>query len=184
MLYNKINLSVAKIASKSGSRPEISGVFFTAKHTVATDSFRLVEISVPADKKPEDVKDAMRGVKPFIASGEMVKDIKLKDNSEVVAIKHLHDNRIEFLVGENIVNVKRIDGEYPDYESIMPTGEPSASVKINAKYLSEVLDILGKLGGASNEVVMKIYGKELQMVVVEAGSDKQKGKGVIMCIAP
>lgn len=184
MLYNKINLSVAKIASKQSHRPEISGVFFTKDKTVATDSFRLVEISVPANVKAEDYPDnfAMRGVKPFIASGEMIKAIKL-DNDGVVAIKHLHDNRIEFLQGENIINVKRIDGEYPDYLSIIPSGEPVAELKINAKYLSEVLDILGKLGGATSEVTIKVFAKN-KPLVIEAGSDKQRGKGLVMCIVP
>ena len=180
-LFNKNNLAVVKIASKSGSRPEISGVYFTKNKTVATDSFRLVEVNVPEDKKAEDMQGVMRGVKPFIASGEMIKAIKL-DNNEVVGIKHLHDNRIEFLVGENIVNVKRIDGQFPDYEAIMPHSKPTATIKLNAKYLSEVLDILGKLGGSNNEVELKVY-EDKKQVVVEAGTLNQKGRGIIMGVS-
>ena len=51
MLYNKHNLEVAKIASKTTTREELTGVLFTKDKTVASDTFRLLEITTPADMK-------------------------------------------------------------------------------------------------------------------------------------
>ena len=47
-MYNKNNLAVAAIASKSSIKPELASVLFTKDATVATDSFKLVEISTPS----------------------------------------------------------------------------------------------------------------------------------------
>lgn len=179
MLYNKHNLAVAKIAAKDGHRDEIKGVFFTKDKTVATDSFRLLEIDIPKnDNPPEWAEKSMRGIKPFIVGAEMLKDKIKLGNEDLVAIKHVHDNRVEFLVGEDILPIMRIDGKYPDYESIFPRMGCLASIKINAKYLAETLEILGKLGGTTSEVTMKVFNNK--MVVIEAGTLNQKGRGVVM----
>jgi DNA polymerase III sliding clamp (beta) subunit (PCNA family) len=194
MLYNKNNLAVAKIASKENSgRPELTGVFFTKDKTCATDGFRLLEISVPQDKLAKDFTlgncPIMLGTKPFIASAEMLKDkIKLKDN-EVLAIKHLHDNRIEFVPTdtytppaiENVVPIRKIDATFPDYEKIFPKTSPIVEICVNAGYLAELLQVLGNLGGANKEVKIKFHGGD-NPIVLEAGTLNQKGRGIIMPI--
>jgi len=196
MLYNEHNLAVAKIASKSEVREELAGVYFTANKTVATDSVRLLEVTVPANVKPEDYPavegaTAMRGVQPFIVSAKMLRErVKLPKNigSRLpilahMAIKHLHDNRVEFLTTDletaNLVTVKRIMGKYPDYEKIFPTGEPVAEVEVNGEMLAEMLVILAKLGGANKAIKIKFYGNGAP-VTLEAGNDNQKGRGMVM----
>lgn len=57
MLYNKLNLLVARFAAKSRIREEVSGVLFRKDRTAATDSFRLLEVSVHADAE-KMVQDA------------------------------------------------------------------------------------------------------------------------------
>src|SRR3990167_1588711 len=107
MLYNSLNLECAKIADKSDRRPELSGVLFTASKTVATDTFRLLEVSVPAGIKPEefpvvDGATAMRGCSPFLVSAKSLRDIKIKPNKSLpilnhVAIKHIDEQQVQFL---------------------------------------------------------------------------------------
>ena len=195
MLFNKHNFAVAKFASKGTTRPELEGVFFKADKTVATDSFQLVEISTPK-VKVEDFpavqgKVIMRGFKPFIVSTKGLKDIKFPNNGAVqslpilsnAGIKHIDENSVEFITTDlevsNSVSVRRIQGEFPEYESIIPTGDPVVEVIVNAQYLADMLQVLGALDSGSH-VKIKIYGKD-KPLVIEAGKE-QKGRGLLMPI--
>jgi len=194
MLYNEHNLAVAKIASKSGILEEITGVYFTKDKTVATDRYRLLEITTPANMKPEDFPlvsgaSAMRGVSPFLARAKSLSEIKLPKKPSLpilsnFAIKHLDKESVQFLTTDletaQVHSVYRLAGKFPDYEQIFPTGEPVVELVINGEMLAELLEIISKLDHQS-AVKFKIYGKELP-VVVEAGNADQKGRGMIMPI--
>ena len=83
MLYNKHNLAVAKFAAKESGREEIKSVLFKKDKSVATDSYRLLEVSVDSSVKVEDYPHtkgmpAMRGCEPFLASVRQVGEIKIK----------------------------------------------------------------------------------------------------------
>jgi hypothetical protein len=193
MLYNSLNLEVAKIASKLDTKPEIAGVFFTKTKTVATDSFRLIEISVPK-VKAEDYPitpqgSAMRGCDPFIVEATGLGKIKLPKNKSLpivnnFAVKHIDKDKVEFLTTDlestQLIQLRRIEGQFPDYEQIFPKDAPVVEVAVNAAYLSGLLDILGKLGG-TNGVKMKFYGSD-KPIVLEASNGDQSGRGMIMQI--
>ena len=182
MIFNAINLSVAKIASKSNSsRPELKGILIKRDCTVATDSFRLLEVSTPKDKKPEDYKNAMRGMKPVIINAEYLKkNIKLKDDT--IAIKHIDNNKIEVLQtvdGQVLPKfLPRIEGQFPEYEGIFPKEKPKAEVKLNAQLLAELLEVMAKMN-TTGEVKIKIYG-EGQPLVIEGGSQNQPARAMLM----
>ena len=190
MLYNEHNLAVAKIASKSEIREELAGVYFTKDKTTATDSFRLLEVSTP-EFDPKDYPQvegasAMRGIQPFIVNAKMLREIKLPKKTSLpilknVAIKHLHDNRVEFLTtnleSAEIKNVRRINATFPNYEQIFPTGEPVAEIQVNGEYLAELVAIMAKLDPTS-AVNIKFYADN-KPVVFEAGT-AQKGRGLLM----
>lgn len=194
MLYNSLNLEVAKIASKSDMKPEIAGVLFKSDRTCATDGFRLLEVRTPADVKPEDFpmvdgKAAMRGVSPFIVPARSVREIKIPKNAtmpicENVAIKHLDDKWVEFLTTDletaKITTARRVESKFPDYEAIFPIGEPVARVVINGELLAELVKIMAKLDRTS-AVRLKFYGLN-KPVVLEAGNENQKGRGLLMPI--
>lgn len=195
MLYNEHNLSVAKIASKSEMRPEIAGVYFSKDKTVATDGVRLLEVRTPSDVKVEDFpmvdgKAAMRGVQPFIVPARSVREIKIPKKTNLpicqnVAIKHLDDKRVEFLTTDletaKITTARRVEGKFPDYEAIFPTGEPAAQVVVNGELLAELVEIMAKVGGATKSVRVKFYGPE-KPIVLEAGELNQKARGLLMPI--
>lgn len=191
MLYNKHNLAVAKIASKSDCRPEISGVFFTKNATVATDSFRLIEISCPSDLSVDDFPSKspiMRGFKPFIADSEMLNKIKLGNTAipimSTIGIKHIAEDRVEFLKpDENFsdsITVRKINGEFPKYEELMPKKKPVFEISVNSKYLAEVIKILGDLN-KTGEVVMKFYDED-SAILIESKGANQEGRGLVMPI--
>ena len=182
MIFNKHNMEVAKFASKGSSRPELQGIFITKDKTVATDSFRLLEVSTPKDKKPEDYKNAMRGMKPVIINAEYLKkNIKLKD--DCIAIKHIDDNKIEVLQtvdGQVLPKfLPRItSGEFPEYNMIFPKNEARAEVLLDARLLSDLLEVMGKMNN-TGQVRIKVYAKG-QPLVIEGGSQNQPARAMLM----
>src|SRR3990167_3970244 len=195
MLFNKNNLLVAKVASRgNGLKPVLESVFFTKDKTVATDSYKLIEMSVPADLKPEcfvannPKRKPLQGFRPFFLPARAVAGLKLPskgalDEHNAMAILHRDEMKVEVALGsDEIRSIKPIIGEqFPDYERVFPTGKPLAEVKISAEHLGAVLDIMGKLAVMS-EVRIKIYGAN-RPVVVEAGNDKQKARAMVMPMA-
>jgi len=192
MLYNKHNLAVAKIASKSGNREELASVFFSKDKTAATDSFRLLEVSVNKSVKAEEFPQvegvsAMRGCNPFLVSAKQVAELKPKGAkhlpiTEFVAVKHLDDKRVEFLTTDleslQVKQARRVDGKFPDYEQVFPQGEPQAEVVLNGEMLAELLKVMA---GLHEQVRVKFYGKN-KPLVFECGTSEQKARGLMMPI--
>ena len=198
MLYNENNLAVARIASKgNGLKPVLESVMFTKDKTIATDSYRLVEISTPKNAKVSefpkvDGVSAMQGCSPFLVNAKMLKEkVKIPKKTSLpilghVAVKHIHDNRIEFYTtdGSNadIQNVARINDTFPDYEKIFPTEKPLAEVEVNGELLAGLLEIMSKLDRAQR-VKIKVYGAGKPMVL-EAGDEAvQVARGMLMCLS-
>ena len=194
MLFNRNNLAVAKFAAKYGVRQEIAGVLFTKEKTCATDSFRLLEVSVDKNAKPKDFPEAMRGFKPFIANAEWVREkLKIPANKislpvfNNVAVKHIEDNKITFLLPTGNtemmtmpVLVPRVSGKFPDYEAIFPTEEPVAEIVINGEFLSELLKTMSVFD-YMHKVKIKFYSAE-KPLVLEANNENQRSRGMIMLI--
>ena len=192
MLYNKHNLSVAKFAAKDGIREELASVYFTSKLTAATDSIRLLEVSVSttgnAEEFPKvDDMSAMRGCSPFLVNAKQVAELKPKGAkslpiAEFVALKHLDDKRVEFLTTDvessQVKQVRRIVGKFPDYEQIFPKGTAVAEVVLNGEMLSELVKVMA---GLHEQVRVKFYGKE-KPLVLECGTETQKARGLLQCI--
>jgi len=192
MLYNKHNLAVAKIASKSGTREELASVFFSKDKTAATDSFRLLEVSVNKSVKTEEFPQvegvsAMRGCNPFLVSAKQVAELKPKGAkhlpiTEFVAVKHLDDKRVEFLTTDlessQVKQARRVDGKFPDYKQIFPTGEAVAEVVVNGEKLAELLKVMAAL---KDEVRIKFFGKE-KPLVFECATTEQSARRLIMPI--
>jgi DNA polymerase III sliding clamp (beta) subunit (PCNA family) len=194
MLLNNLNLEVAKFASKAETKPEIAGVFITSKHTTATDGFRLVEMSVRSDVKPEDYpkvqgKSAMRGMKPVIVPAKELSKVKIPKNKDLpilenVAVSHVDGQRVDLMTTNletaDVKSFKRIEGKYPDYDQIFPKGEAKAEIEVNGKLLAEMLDTLSKLNNL-NSVRIKFY-KDNDPLVLEAKNDNQSARAMLMCL--
>ena len=194
MLYNQNNLAVAKFASKSDTRPELAGVLFTPKKTVATDEFRLLEVSVDTAHSPEDF--------PYISSDPLTLildtapdfivpakslTMKLPKKTKLpvlqyFALKSVNNETAEF-VTTNLETVQtttaRItQGNYPEYQKIIPTTEPIATVKINGKRLGELLIAIANMT-PKGYIDINFHG-ENQPVTVTGGTDTQKALGLCM----
>ena len=194
MLYNKNNLSVVKMAAKNHPRPELNSVLFKKNLTCATDGVRLLEVSIP--QMPPNVwpvvpdVPAMKGCKPFmVEAGALAEKVKpprkpVLQVYENISIKHLDDHKAEFIVASDpesasVVAIRRVDGEFPDYERLFPNDYNAvAELTVNGALMSELLKVMSDL---NEQVIIRFYGKDKPMTL-QCKTGRQTARGLMMPI--
>lgn len=195
--YNKHNLAVAKIAAKEGME-EYKAVSFTPEHTIATDGFRAVKVTVP---KSEGVMNDV--VKPIEASDqvlvprEVVADIKLpKFNKEAPGNDAVYitkqDKESVVLTTFDIETgakknseAKEVPGNknlFGGAEDIIfdAKQEKGTTVRINIQYLIDALKIAKGLAYYVDIQVPHKKGKAVYLT--NKGGDDQKLEALVMPI--
>ena len=104
-------------ASTSNIRPELASIFFTLTQNtmtvVATDSFRLIEKTIPISLSiKQDVS--------FLIPAKNISEI-LKTLPQSTKI-HIYINEHQMVIrwGENTITTRLTGGTYPDYKQIIP----------------------------------------------------------------
>jgi DNA polymerase-3 subunit beta len=83
---------------------------------VATDGHRLARAEVDAPAGSE-------GMPGIIIPRKTVSELqKLVDDPDVAVTMELSDTKIRFTIGSVVLTSKLIDGTFPDYERVIPTG--------------------------------------------------------------
>jgi len=113
--------------SISETRPEISGVLFNFSGEklvlAATDSYRLAERSVGLEKKSSSVPQ--RVIVPTRTLQELQRILgSFKDPAAISEIEeveiYLAENQILFVLGNIELISRLVEGQYPDYQQIIP----------------------------------------------------------------
>ncbi len=108
--------------STEETRYYLNGIFFHTLEegdtnklcTVATDGHRLAKVEI-------DMPEGAKGMPGVIISRKTVSELyKLLDSNEEKINISLSENKIEFRIGQTIVTSKLIDGNYPDYDRVIP----------------------------------------------------------------
>lgn len=160
-MFNKFNFQISKITAKSYIRPEISGVFVQPNRTVATDSFRLIEVERTAHGKTQ-------GFKSFILPKENAENLSKLDDVGISMIK--------------FNDLPKIDGEYPKYKQIMQEKGKYTSIKLNPKLLKDLIDFYAKF--SETEIEMRVPVNHDSPIFLN-GENKitgQKSRGTLMPI--
>jgi DNA polymerase-3 subunit beta len=133
--------------SGSESRMELSGVLFSFNKEklilAATDSYRLAEKKTNIKTNSEDGEDK-RIIIPArtlqelirILSGEMDGG-ETKDDGDEIKF-YLSENQILFTVGSTELVSRLIEGQYPDYQQIIPTNTKT-TITINKQELTRAV---------------------------------------------
>lgn len=111
---NKVLFSV----STDETRPVLTGVYMILDQSltlVATDGFRLSRKLIKLDKNIDIQKKV---VIPKAVLSEICRSGFSVDTLNFCVEEK--DNQIEFLLGDTVLTSRLLDGEYPDYEKIIP----------------------------------------------------------------
>lgn len=162
MKLNKNHIAVAKFASASTVRAELSSVLIKNGRVVATDSFRLVELAI------EDAE----GAEPVLVDAKAFGKLRGK---ELEAETGIPGAGLTIEADGVKTILQSIDASrFPDYEQVLPTSEPTASVRINGRYLAEVAALIAKT--EKNETVLiDFYGQQKPVII-----STSKGRGIVM----
>lgn len=169
-----------KFCSPSDIRPILQCVRTDGRTAVATDSFRLVEVTNTDAEPVLDQERAMITAKSLKAA-----KIKIKDGTSA-AMDRQPGHRLviasEGTTAEVIESVERAE-EFPNYAQIIPADkeEPLVSINFTAEYLKDMAAFFEKhaMGGAVN---IKFYGAQRVAVFSAEGTGKinQKIRGLLM----
>lgn len=168
-MYNKLNLAVGKVASKSSIKPELKSIAFFGDRTVATDSFRLLEVSAPGAALDEPV---------------MLDAKYLKGNLKVTPEQDLDVNEIMERSG-----AKPVVGNFPKYKEIIePAMKREGDIKfsVNGKYMAEMLAIMATTNKFAQVEFSIPQGPGLPIIMVaktaktKDNPDQQVVRGLLM----
>lgn len=128
--------SVAFTASQSSIKPELGSVYIYQKkeHSltfVATDSFRLMEKTVP--QKNISLQDPI-----LIPAKNALELARVCEEVQGDITLHINENQCALTVGQIYITSRLISGTFPDYEGIIPK-EYKTNVTLLTKDFSQAL---------------------------------------------
>ena len=163
---------VVPAASRDDARPILTGVLLTATETglrlVATDSYRLALRDLPGMSmltKGQHVLVAARGL------GEVQ---RVLDEGELEVV--LGEREVMFRVDDVEITTRLIEGEFPNYEQLIPSGYPNR-LTVDRNVLGDAVKRVRLVGqGRDNSPVrmrMTPAGTELSAVAQEVGEARE-----------
>lgn len=167
---------VVGMTSFSESRPEISGVCLKFEKDLiklaATDSFRLAEKKL--ETKFDPVQNISQIIVPQRSIQELVRILSEKD-SEVEII--LSNNQILFDLGYSQIISRLIEGQYPDYQQIIPQ-EFQTQIVVNRSDLINNIRIASLFSGKVNNIQLSIFPKNSSIDIsakdIDLGENKSQ----------
>jgi DNA polymerase III sliding clamp (beta) subunit (PCNA family) len=194
---NKDLLIAAKFASKNPSRPVLTGVLVTNEKIVATDSFKLIEIT----HKSEDSADfpIVPGVKLVDQLESPVllpaKDLlaKLKFPAKVPlpileggALCNDSENNVGIVTSDletsTTLQFKKIKGDYPDYTRVMPEKPAVQTILMDAQVLMDALQAFKD--DNTNLVELQFFTNLRPLMLVGKSKENENKKALVMPCKP
>lgn len=195
MYFNRFNLQIASIASKDRSRPTMTGVAFWPDRTVATDGYRLVEISTPDQQwlRQEHVLKAVNGetgyplVVPADACKEFARKLPRKCTFpalECGAIEGVQNGEEGCAIKATLAattdaqqvfreEVRLIAGKYPDIDGVKPKlQEARAIIALNPELLVSTIQAMNVCDEREPWVILSVYKDCITLETASRGGQK------------
>lgn len=167
-------------------RPVLTGIYFSVSDktlTLAgTDGFRMAEYKMNLKKK---VKSSFNCILPAKTLAEIIKTFGAGSKT-INLLFNLEKNLVTLKVEDMEANIRMIEGEYPDYEAIVPA-DFSTEVVISKEELTggvKLVSVFAKDLGYAIKFTINKDGIKAQSQPTEAGSNsvkmvaKVKGEGL------
>jgi len=119
---------------------------------VATDGHRLARVDVAL---PDGAAGIPGVIVPRKAVGELAKLIEENDGAVAVA---LSENKIRFGLGSATLTSKLIDGSFPDYERVIPTGNDKR-LTVNNDELRQAVDRVSTISTEKSRAIKLALSK-------------------------
>ncbi len=160
--------SVLYAVSIDESRPILTGVLFIIKdgevQLVATDGFRLSK---------KILKTEVHGDSRIIVPKGILQElIRLKDEDTKIEISYTkEDNQLICKVGKSIISSRLIDGDFPDFERIIPKATTMSITLGTSEFVRAVKIAAVFAKDSANVVKMNVRDKNVEIMA----ESSQKG---------
>lgn len=175
---------VINTVSFSDNRIDLTGVFFNVKKSiikvVATDTVRLAEKTIKEiiNNKLADEKTETKFILPHRSAQELLRNI---ENKEKVRI-YLNEGQVFFETEDTTMVSRLIEGEYVDYEQIIPKSF-KVKLHLNKKDFLDAIKITSLFSSKINDIKLKTDKKsgkiEISAKDFELGETKSDIEGRI-----
>ena len=163
---------VVRAASKDDLRPILTGVLLTAHagglRLVATDSYRL------AVRDLQGVSVLGEGQRVLVAAKGLAEVQRLAGDGEIEVV--LRDRDVVFRTSCAEVTARLIEGDFPNYEQLIPSGYPNR-LTVSREALLDALDRVQIVGqsrdNAAVRMSMSAEGLELTMSAQDVGNAQE-----------
>lgn len=158
---------VVTAAQISEIRPEISGVLLDYQITIlklaATDTFRLAEKTLTESQYKGNFERGFKVIIPLKTISEVLRIFK-----DTERIKIYFDKSQVLFKNEDVEIISRIiDGEYPDYEVIIPK-ETENEIHINRNQFINAIKLVSSFSGRVNEIKLRLMENKKTLDVYSA----------------
>lgn len=159
---------VVPAASHDDSRPILTGVLLAATpeglRLVATDSYRLAVRDLPG------VSVLQEGQHVLVAAKGLVEVERVLEGGEIEVL--LAERDVTFRVRNIEITTRLIEGEFPNYEQLIPSGYPN-HLRVHRDVLSEAVKRVRLVGAGRDNAPMRLTmnpaGLELAVVAQDVG---------------
>ena len=113
---------------------------------VATDGHRLARVEVP-------LPDGAAGMPGVIVPRKTVQELRklLEETDQGVRVE-LSDTKIRFDMGEGVLTSKLIDGTFPEYDRVIPSGNDKI-MEVDTKLFAEAVDRVSTISTEKSRAV-------------------------------
>ena len=174
---------IVDIASPSQSRPEISGIYFILSKNsikiVATDSFRLAEKNITSE---ESIKRDITFILPQKPARELINILSEKDGKLRIyfsASQIMFELPMKDTPRPQVQIISRlIEGEYPNYEEIIPKKFKTQIVIKRDEFLNQI-KAASLFSGKVNEIKIKANPQSKEVEISAQDPDVGESKSSI-----
>lgn len=180
---------VVRAASRDDLRPVLTGVLITTTASgvrlVATDSYRLAVRDLP------DVNVLGERQKVLVSAKGLAEVQRLAGDGEMEVV--LGERDVVFRSGQAEVTARLLDGEFPNYEQLIPSGYPNR-LTVNRTAFREAVERVMVVGqgrdNAAVKLAMRSNGLDLTMMAQDVGSSqdsieaKYEGSELVVAFNP
>ena len=140
--------------STEETRYYLNGIYLHAKDSdgvkvlraVATDGHRLARFEMPLPSGAE-------GIPGVIIPRKTINELrKLIEEAEDAIEVSLSETKIRFAFGDTILTYKMIEGTFPDYERVIPSGNDKI-VEVDCKSFAEAVDRVSTISSEKSRAV-------------------------------
>lgn len=177
---------VAFAAATDDIKPVLTGVKIEIKDNgtasfVATDGLRLSKQDITIEKGIKN-KDFLVPVRALLELSYIVNEVGEEAGSMISLFLIEDKNQVMFRVGDIDIISRLIDGEFPEYEQIIPTGYKTKCNVDRDEFLNslKIVNIIAR-SVLGNKMILQIQSKENRISLSAVQSDLGKNESNFEC---